>query len=48
MNPPRTLIQGVVCGIRVETVEQPLLREIRSLDKRVDELAKAPPLEKVL
>ncbi len=48
LNPLRTLIQGVVCGVRVETVEEPLMREIRRLDKLVDELAKARPLEKIL
>ena len=48
LNPLRTLIRGVVCGVRVETVEEPLMREIRYLDKLVDELAKARPLEKIL
>src|SRR6188472_3127865 len=40
MNPSRTLIKGVVCGVRVEDVEDPTMREIRYLDKLVDELAK--------
>ena len=40
MNPSRTLITGVVCGIRVEEIEEPLMREIRYLDKLIDELAK--------
>lgn len=48
LNPLRILIRGVVCGVRVETVEEPLMREIRYLDKLVDELAKAWPLEKIL
>jgi len=48
MNPSRTLIQGVVCGIRVENVEDPLMREIRYLDKLIDELAKGKPMEKIL
>ena len=39
---------GVVCGVRVETVEEPLMREIRYLDKLVDELAKGKPMEKIL
>lgn len=47
-NPNRSLIKGVVCGIRVETVEDPLMREARYLDKLVDELAKGKPMEKVL
>lgn len=47
-NPKRTLITGVVCGVRVEAVEDPLMREIRCLDKLVDELAKGKPMEKVL
>jgi len=48
MNPSRTLITGSVCGVRVEQVEDPLMREIRYLDKLVDELAKGRPMEKVL
>ena len=48
LNPKRTLITGVVCGVRVETVEEPLMREMRYLDKLVDELAKGKPMEKVL
>lgn len=47
-NPKRTLITGVVCGVRVETVEEPLMREIRYLDKLVDELAKGKTIEKIL
>ena len=45
-HPNRTRINGVVCGVRVETVEEPLMREIRYLDKLVDELAKGKPMEK--
>jgi hypothetical protein len=48
MNPNRTLIKGVVCGIRVEEIEDPLMREIRYLDKLVDELAKGRPMERIL
>ena len=47
-NPNRTLITGVVCGVRVEAVEEPLMREIRYLDKLVDELTKGKPMEKIL
>ena len=48
MNPARAAIKGVVCGVRVEEVEDPTMREIRYLDKLVDELAKGKPMEKVL
>lgn len=48
MHPNRASIQGVVCGVRVETVEDPLMREIRYLDKLVDELAKGRAMEKIL
>ena len=48
LNPCRTLITGTVCGVRVELVEEPLMREIRYLDKLVDELAKGKPMEKIL
>ena len=48
LNPDATRITGVVCGVRVETVEDPLLQKIRYLDKLVDELAKGRPLAKVL
>lgn len=47
-HPGRTLITGVVCGVRVEAVEEPLMREIRYLDKLVDELARGKPMEKIL
>ena len=48
MNPARSLIKGVVCGVRVEDIKEPLMREIRYLDKLVDELAKGKAMEKVL
>ena len=48
LNPNRTLIKGVVCGVRVEDIEDPLMREIRYLDKLIDELAKGRPMEKIL
>ena len=48
MNPSRALIKGVVCGVRVEDIEEPTMREIRYLDKLVDELAKGKVMEKIL
>ncbi|WP_255440025.1 DUF2200 domain-containing protein [Caenimonas sedimenti] len=48
MHPNTSLIKGVVCGVRVEEVEDPLMRKIRYLDKLVDELAKGKAMEKVL
>lgn len=48
MNPSRALIKGVVCGVRVEEVQDPTMREIRYLDKLVDELAKGKALDKIL
>ena len=45
MNPARTQIMGSVCGVRVETIEDPLMREIRYLDKLVDELARGKPMD---
>jgi len=48
MNPARSLITGVVCGVRVEHVEAPLMREIRYLDKLIDELARGKAMEKIL
>ena len=47
-HPNRTLIKGVVCGVRVEEVKDPLMQEIRYLDKLIDELAKGKPMEKIL
>jgi hypothetical protein len=48
MNPARVLVTGVVCGVRVEAVEEPLMQEIRRLDKMVDELAKGRTMQKIL
>ena len=48
MHPNRDLIKGVVCGVRVENVEDPLMKKIRQLDKLVDELAKGKAMEKIL
>jgi hypothetical protein len=48
LNPARALITGVVCGIRVENIEEPLMRELRYLDKLIDELAKGRKMEKIL
>ena len=48
LNPNVTLITGSVCGVKVQEVEDPLMRRIRYLDKLVDELAKGRPMEKVL
>ena len=48
LNPSRALIKGVVCGVRVEDIEEPTMREIRYLDKLVDELAKGKAMEKIL
>ncbi len=47
LHPNREKIAGVVCGVRVEAVADPLMREIRRLDKLIDELAKGKPLEKI-
>ena len=48
LNPARKRIIGSVCGVKVETIEDPLMQEIRYLDKLVDELAKGKPVEKIL
>lgn len=48
LNPSRSLIKGVVCGVRVEEVEDPLMREARYMDKLIDELAKGRAMEKIL
>lgn len=48
MHPNRALVTGVVCGVRVEAVEDPLMRTIRQLDKLIDELAKGKAMEKIL
>jgi len=48
LNPDRELITGVICGVRVEEIEDPLMREIRYMDKVVDELARGKAMEKIL
>jgi hypothetical protein len=48
MNPARVQIKGVVCGVRVEEIEEPIMREIRYLDKLIDELAKGKAMDKIL
>jgi len=48
MHPNRSLIKGVICGVRVEEIEDPLMQKIRQMDKLVDELAKGKAMEKIL
>ena len=48
LNPNRKLIKGTVCGVRVEEIEEPLMQEIRYLDKLIDELAKGKAMDKIL
>ena len=48
LNPDRKLIKGVICGVRVEDIEEPTMQEIRYLDKLIDELAKGKAMEKIL
>ena len=48
MNPLRSLITGVICGVRVEDIKEPTMQEIRYLDKLIDELAKGKAMEKIL
>ena len=48
LNPARMLIKGVICGIRVEEIKEPLMQEIRYLDKLIDELAKGKAMDKIL
>ncbi|WP_088034636.1 DUF2200 domain-containing protein [Evansella clarkii] len=48
LNPSRALIKGVICGVRVEDIEEPIMQEIRYLDKLIDELAKGKVMEKIL
>ena len=48
LNPARSLITGVICGVRIEEIKEPLMREIRYLDKLIDELAKGKVMEKIL
>lgn len=48
LNPLRGLIKGVICGVRVEDIEEPIMQEIRYLDKLIDELAKGRAMDKIL
>lgn len=48
MNPARSMISGVICGVKIAEITDPLMREVRYLDKLVDELAKGRPMEKIL
>ncbi|TCT12954.1 hypothetical protein EDC18_11028 [Natranaerovirga pectinivora] len=48
LNPARDMIKGVVCGVRVEDIEEPTMKEIRYLDKLIDELSKGKAMEKIL
>jgi hypothetical protein len=48
LNPARSLIKGVICGVRIEEIEEPTMREIRYLDKLIDELAKGKAMVKIL
>jgi hypothetical protein len=48
LNPLRSLIKGVICGVRVEDIEDPVMQAVRYLDKLIDELAKGRPMEKIL
>ena len=48
INPSRALIKGVVCGVRVEDIQEPTMREIRYLDKLIDELARGKAMDKIL
>ena len=48
LHPSRALIKGLICGVRIENIEEPLMREIRYMDKLIDELAKGRAMEKIL
>lgn len=48
LNPNRRLIKGTICGIKIEEIEEPLMKEIRYLDKLIDELAKGKSIDKIL
>ncbi|MEK6821079.1 MAG: DUF2200 family protein, partial [archaeon] len=48
LNPKRVLITGVICGVRIEEIQDPLMKEVRYLDKLIDELAKGKAMEKIL
>jgi hypothetical protein len=47
LNPARSLITGVICGVRIEDIEEPLMREIRYMDKLIDELARGKTMDKI-
>ncbi len=48
IHPNRSMIKGLICGVRIEEIEDPLMREVRYLDKLIDELAKGKPMAKIL
>lgn len=48
MNPSKALVKGVICGVRVEDIQEPIMQEIRYLDKLIDELAKGKSMDKIL
>ncbi len=48
INPSREMIKGVICGVRIEEIQEPLMKEIRYLDKLIDELAKGKTMDKIL
>lgn len=48
LNPKREQIKGTICGVRIETIDEPLMKEIRYLDKLIDDLAKSKPLDKII
>jgi len=48
LNPSRSLVTGVICGVRIEEIQEPIMREIRYLDKMIDELAKGRTMDKIL
>ncbi|WP_066890304.1 DUF2200 domain-containing protein [Clostridium nigeriense] len=48
LNPDRKLIKGTICGVKIENIEEPLMKEIRYLDKLIDELAKGKSMDKIL
>lgn len=48
LNPNTSLIKGLICGVRVEEIEHPLMQKVRFLDKLIDELARGKPMEKIL
>jgi hypothetical protein len=48
LNPARHMITGTICGVKIAEIEDPLMREIRYMDKAIDELAKGRPMEKIL